>query len=111
VSMSWLKFLFLACFAAAIIGCTDDTVKVTPPDTSAKESVRSALQGVADSGQGGSEVGAIMEELKKLEPTEPELAKELSADAADLMSTRNTSDQLKQKAKDMIKKLDGATGG
>ncbi len=109
--MSWLKFVLLACFATAIIGCTDDTVEVTPPDTSAKESVRAALQNVADTGSGGSEVGAIMNELKKLEETDPELAKELSTDAAELMSTRNTSDQLKQKAKDMIKKLDGATGG
>jgi hypothetical protein len=106
--MSWLKFLVLACFAATIIGCTDDTVKVTPPTKSAKESVKAALQNVADTGSGGSEVGAIMNELKKLEPTDPELAKELSADAQELMSTRNTSDQLKQKAKDMIKKLEGA---
>ena len=73
--------------------------------------MRSALQNIAETGSGGSEVGAIMNELSKLEESDPELAKELKTDAAEFMSTRNTPDQLKKRAKDMIKKLDGSTGG
>ncbi len=110
MSMSWLKIAVFSCFVA-LIGCGDDSQEVTPPSTTAKESVKAALQNIVDSGQGGSEIGAIMEELKKLEESDPKLAAELMTDAESFMSTQLSSDQLKEKAKEMIKKLDSGTGG
>jgi hypothetical protein len=108
--MSWLRTFVLVCFAA-LIGCGDNTEAVAPPDTTARERVKAALENVAESGQGGSELGAIMEELKGLEESDPALAEELTQDAQSFMSTQLSSDQIKQKAKDMLKKLEQGTAG
>ena len=103
MSMSWLRTFVLVGFAA-FIGCGDVSQDVTPPDTTAKERVKAALENVVESGQGGSEIGAIMEELKGLKESDPALAEELTQDAQSFMSTSLSSDQIKQKAKDMLKK-------
>jgi hypothetical protein len=106
--MSWIRLVILFAMVA-LIGC-DKGTKVTPPTTTAKESVKKALEGLVKSGQGGSEIGAIQQHLKKLQETDKALADELAKDAADLMSTKNSSDDIKTKAQAMIKKLDGGGG-
>jgi hypothetical protein len=101
----------LVCFAA-LIGCGDQSQDVKPPDVTAKERVKQALENVVETGQGGSEIGAIMNELEGLKESDPALAEELMEDAQSFMSTQLSSDQLKQKAKDMLKKLEaGGAGG
>lgn len=106
--MSWIRLVILFAMVA-LIGC-DKGTKVTPPTTTAKESVKKALEGLVKSGQGGSEIGAIQQHLKKLQDTDKALADELAKDAADLMSTKNSSDDIKTKAQAMIKKLEGGGG-
>ena len=108
--MSWFRLLVVCCFVA-LLGCGDKSVKVTPPDISAKQQVKAYLENISKTGAGGSEMGAIMEELKKLEATDAALAEELREDAQTFMSTTNSPEQIKQKAQDMIKKLEGASGG
>jgi hypothetical protein len=107
--MSWIRLVILA-LVVAVIGC-DSGQKVTPPSVSAKESVKKALEGLVKSGQGGSEIGAIQQELKKLQGTDKALADELAKEAAGLMSTKITSDEIKAKAQAMIDKLEGKGGG
>lgn len=108
--MSLFRVIVVAC-VVAILGCGDGGQAVKPPDTTAKEKMKQYLENIAQTGAGGSEMGAIMEEVKKLEETDPALAAELKEDAQAFMSTQNSPQQLKQKAKDMIQKLEGAKGG
>jgi hypothetical protein len=107
--MSWIRLVILMA-VVALVGC-DTGKKVTPPSTSAKDSVKKALEGLVKSGRGGSEIGAIQQELKKLQETDKALADELAKDASGLMSTKNSSDDIKAKAQEMLKKLEGGGGG
>jgi uncharacterized lipoprotein YehR (DUF1307 family) len=108
--MSLLRVIVVCC-VVALLGCGDGGTTVKPPDTTAKDQVKQYLENIAETGAGGSEMGAIMEELKKLEESDPALAAELQEDAKTFMSTQNSPEQLKAKAKEMIEKLDGGTGG
>ena len=107
--MSWIRVAIL-CGVAAIVGCSDAGEQVKPPDTTAKDAVKKALEGVAKSGQGGSELGAMMNDLQKLKETDQAVAEELISDVTALMSEGNP-DQIKAKAQEMLKKLEGAKGG
>lgn len=108
--MSLFRVLVVVC-VVAILGCGGGGEAVKPPDTTAKDQVKQFLEGVAERGAAGSEMGAIMERLKFLEETEPELAADLRKDAQSIMSQQNSPQQIKQKAKDMLQKLEGAKGG
>ena len=111
MSMSWLRMLVLLC-VAALTGCFgDDTQQVKPPEVSPKDAVKAALEDVAESGQGGSALGGIMQELSKLEESDPQLAQELRKETQTMMSSSMSPDQVKQKAKEMIKKLEGGGSG
>ena len=78
-------------------------VKVSP-----REAVKKALEGIVESGQGGSEIGAIMEDLKALSEEDAALAESLSADAQAMMGMGG--DQVKAKAQEMLDKLGGGGG-
>ena len=112
MSMFWLRMLVLASFVG-LIGCGGglETKNVKPPDVTVKEKIINMLEGIAETGQGGSEVGGVMQELEKLKETDPALAEELMQDADSMMSTRISSSQLKSKAQDMIDKLEQGSGG
>ncbi|MFO7904307.1 MAG: hypothetical protein R6U98_16710, partial [Pirellulaceae bacterium] len=97
----------------ALIGCGGglESKRVKPPEMTAKEKIKSMLEGIAEAGRGGSEVGRVMQELERLKETDPALADELMRDAESLMSPRMSSSRLKQKAGEMIEKLEGGSGG
>jgi hypothetical protein len=107
--MFWIRVITLLGIVA-VLGCGSKGQKVTPPTVSPKDAVKKALEDIAQSGQGGSAVGAIMSDLEKLKATEQAVAEELIKDANVLMST-NGEDQIKAKAQEMLKKLEGAKGG
>jgi hypothetical protein len=107
--MSWYRLVILVAIVA-VVGC-DKAQKVTPPSVSFKESAKKALEGIVETGEGGSEIGAIQQELAKLGQTDKALADELINDANDLMSMQLGPEERKAKAKEMIKKLDGLGGG
>jgi hypothetical protein len=108
--MSWIRVITLLGIVA-VLGCGSKGEKVTPPTVSAKDSVKKALEGLVESGRGGSEIGAIMRDLETLKATDAALAGELITDARGLMSTTLGRDEIKVKAQEMLKKLEGVKGG
>ncbi|MGM0490188.1 MAG: hypothetical protein ACQESR_25970 [Planctomycetota bacterium] len=110
--MFWLRMFAVAGFVA-LIGCGGgpESKKTKSPEVAAKEKIKLMLEGIAETGRGGSEVGGAMQELEKLKETDPALADELMRDAESLMSPRMSSSRLKQKAGEMIEKLEGGSGG
>ena len=109
--MSWLKCVLLGALVVFVSCKTDTSQSVTPPDETAKEAVKKALEGIAETGVGGSEIGLVQIELEKLKKTNPTLADDLMEDASALMSTALSADQVKAKAKAMLKKLEGIKEG
>lgn len=109
--MNWLKVLVMFAVLAAIHGCSDKSEAVVEKTYTPTESIRMALEGVAESGQGGSELGAMMADIDKLKETNPQLGESLSETGMKMMSTGDPA-QLKSMAKDMLKQLDaGGSGG
>lgn len=107
--MSWLRLMLVFAVAAVLAGCGPRAQSVKPPEVSAKEAVTKALEGIAQSGQGGSEIGTIMQDLDRMKATDPQLAEALIEDANQMMSMSNPA-QIKAKAQEMLGKL-GAGGG
>ena len=105
--MSWMKILVVFGIVA-IVGCSQGE-EFSNPEASAKDRVKQALEGIVESGQGGSEIGAIMEDIGELEKTDPELATQLGDDLTEMMAS--PGDQVKARAEAMLKKLEDATGG
>ena len=105
--MSWMKVLLLLGFVA-MLGCSD-AEKLTDAEPPVKERLKSALEGIAESGQGGSEIGALMNDLEELRKTDPDIATQLVDDATAMMSVG--PDQIKAKAQEMLQKLEKAKGG
>ncbi len=107
--MSWLRMTVLA-FVAVSVGCGGLTeTEVEAPEVTAKESVRAALEYIAESGAGGSELGAALENIAELRKTDPEIADEIEKELTALMEGAS-SDQIQKKAKELIEKLDGKSG-
>ena len=79
---------------------------VSAPEVAPRDAVRQVLEGIVESGQGGSEIGAVMTELDKLAAEDAALAEELKADAESMMTTME-SGKIKAKAKEMLDKLGG----
>lgn len=107
--MSWIRAALL-CGVAALVGCGKGGEAVKAPDTTAKENIKRSLEGIAERGQGGSEIGAVMNELQKLKSVDAALAEELIQDAQAFMSTALSSEQIKAKAKEMLGKLEKLPG-
>ena len=109
--MSWFRFLVLP-VGVVIVGCRPGAGSVTPPpEVSPAEAVRKALEQVAESGRGGSEIGAMMNDLEAMKATDPQTAEALIEDAKALMSISDSA-AIKAKAKEMLGKLgSGAPAG
>jgi DNA-directed RNA polymerase subunit F len=90
--------------AAPLLGCGTDAQQVTPPEVTAKESVIKALEGIVDSGQGGSELGAALQEVDKLHSVDPELTKEIVDELTKMMSSSSPTD-IKAKAQELLEKV------
>ncbi|GAB5440819.1 MAG: hypothetical protein Fues2KO_11680 [Fuerstiella sp.] len=100
-----LSRVAIFCSLALSVGCgatTGDTVvEVEPVDTQAKQ----ILQDIAESGQLGSSVMELREELEKMKGgPEAAKAKELLTDLEELEKVKNPKD-VKKKAAAMAEKL------
>ncbi len=93
---------------AGVVGCGGSvrTESVTPPSITPKEAIKSALEQVAQSGQVGSEIGAVMQHIEALKATDATTAGALESDARALMSMA-PGEPAKAKAKQMLSKLEG----
>jgi DNA-directed RNA polymerase subunit F len=99
----WLKCLVLLA-AVPLLGCGSDAQQVTPPEVTAKEAVIKALEGLVESGQGGSEMGAALQEVDKLHSVDPELTKEIVDELTKMMSGTTQVD-IKVKAQELLDKV------
>lgn len=110
--MAWAKVLTLAICAALLVGCGGTGAEsVKPPDLTPKEKIKEVLEGLIETGQGGSEIGVIMQEVEPLKETDPALASELEEAARTMMSSGMSGSQLKNKAQELLDKLEGSSGG
>jgi hypothetical protein len=100
--------LLAAVLLAGVVGCGGSvrTESVTPPSVTPKEAIKSTLDQVAQSGQVGSEIGAMMQQIEALKSTDAATAAALEADARSLMSM-GPGEPAKAKAKQMLSKLEG----
>ena len=106
--MKFWKYLMMLVVVCAI-GCgggSDVEVQnvTPPPEKTPVDAVRTTLETIAESGNGGSEVGAMMGSLEEMKATDPAKAEELLADANELMGMSSPA-KIKAKAKEMIEKL------
>lgn len=88
---------------ALVIGCGDGTTEVPVTETSNTDSIRRNLQSIADTGQKGSEMVAIEQDIQSLTETDPEKAAELSTEFEKLKAASGT--QAKTQAQKMIDSL------
>jgi len=100
--------LLAAVLLAGVVGCGGSVrvESVTPPSITPKQAIKSALEPVAQSGQVGSEIGAVMQQIEALKATDAATAAALEADARSLMSM-GPGEAAKAKAKQMLSKLEG----
>ena len=100
--------LMAAVLLAGVLGCGSSIREesVTPPSITPKQAIKSALEPVAQSGQVGSEIGAVMQQIEALKATDAATATALENDARALMSM-GSGDAAKAKAKEMLGKLGG----
>jgi len=101
--MSMLARVAFLMVIALVIGCGDGTTEVPVTETSHTDSIRRNLQSVADTGQKGSEMVAIEQDLQALAETDPEKASELSTEFEKLKGASGT--QAKTQAQKMIDML------
>lgn len=100
--------LGLMALLVGVLGCGSGIREkaVTPPSVTPKEAIKSALNQVVQSGQVGSEIGAVMQQLEALKATDAATATALENDARSLMSM-GSGEAAKTKAKQMLSKLEG----
>ena len=103
-----LAFRFLALvLVASVLGCEggSDPQDVTPPEITARDAVIAALEGIIkEGGAGGSEVGAVMEDIGKIQALDPALAKELEDAFMKMMSGTQGFD-MRAKAQELLPKV------
>ncbi len=104
----WKWKLLLLALLVGTFGCGTEVREesVTPPSVTPKEAIKSALDQVVQSGQVGSEIGAVMQQIEALKATDAATATALETDARALMSM-GSGDAAKAKAKEMLGKLGG----
>ena len=93
---------------AGVLGCGGSIREesVTPPSITPKEAIKSALEPVAQTGQVGSEIGAVMQQVEALKATDAATAEALEQDVRSLMSM-GPGEEAKAKAKEILSKLEG----
>ncbi len=107
--MTWLRLLVLFSIVA-VIGCSDKSQSVKPPDITPKEKVKATLEDLSKTGGGGgSSLGAVMQDCAGLEKTDPALAQEVRQKIQNLMSTGAGGEQIKSTAKELLTKFNGAS--
>ncbi len=102
--------LLILLVTVAMVGCGPQAEKVDAPEITPSQAIKTALEGIAESGQGGSEIGTLLGEIDKLAAEDAALADSLRPDAEAMMNGSLNSDQLKAKAQEMIGKLGGGGG-
>jgi cellobiose-specific phosphotransferase system component IIA len=105
--MAHRRFL-LPLAVALLAGCSSRAPELrgTAQERAPEETVRSVLEGLAESGQSGSEIGQMMQALEKMKATDPAKAEALIEDANQIMKLSGP-EAVKAKAKEMLAKLDG----
>lgn len=96
----------------ALVGCGGGIKeeKVTPPTVAPKEAIQKVLTAVAETGQVGSEIGGVMQQVEALKAGDAALADTLQKGLSELMSMGGNPEGARQKAKELLGKL-GAGGG
>ena len=84
--------------------------KVTPPTVTPKEAIQKALTPIAETGQVGSEVGGVMQNVEALKASDAALADTLQKGLSELMSMSGNPEGAKQKAKELLGKLNAGGG-
>ncbi len=95
--------------AVAFAGCSPQSVPVEAPETTPTEALKRDLRTPAESGELGSEMIAIQDNIEQLKQTDPALAEELSQDLEQMQSAKDPS-KVKAIAQEMLTKLDGEAG-
>jgi hypothetical protein len=105
--MGKLKLVLMALLLGTL-GCGGEVREeaVTPPSVTPKEAIKSALDQVVQTGQVGSEIGEVMQQIEALKATDAATATALENDARALMSM-GSGEAAKTKAKEMLGKLGG----
>jgi len=96
----------------ALVGCGGSIKeeKVTPPTVTSKEAIQKALTPIAESGQVGSEIGAVMQDVQALKASDAALAETLQKGLNELMSMSGNPEGAKKKARELLVKLNGGGG-
>jgi hypothetical protein len=104
VEMTFSRWLVLL-VAVAIVGCQPGAESVTPPaEKTGADAVRETLEGVVQTGEGGSALGAMMDAIEQMKADDPETAAALEADATEIMGMSDPA-KVKAKAQEMLDKL------
>jgi len=88
------------------VGCSGRSapIPVTPPQQTSAAAAKAALKEIADSGQVGSQLMTVRENVEKLKGSDPAKADALLKEVDELGAAR-TPDAVKAKAKAMMDKL------
>jgi len=101
--------MLLVLVVVFLIGCGGGprSERVDPVSgPSAQQELRTMLERVVETGQGGSELGVVMEKIDALEKEDAALATALRSDADELMSAMGNTAAIQAKAREMLKKLE-----
>jgi len=96
--------LALLVSALAVTGCGPSSTPVDVPNPPATAAIKQNLQGAVETGQLGSGMMAIDNEIEKLAATDAAKAAELKKEFAAVKSASSPA-QVKAKAKEMMDKL------
>ncbi len=106
-----LRVLLVVMTLVVLVGCGGDSETVSPPDVDAKAAIRAVLQPVADGQPGGSELGAMAEQIRVLKESDAALGGQLEQDHEQLMELVSSNPKkVAAKAKEMLAKLGGGGG-
>jgi hypothetical protein len=96
----------------ALVGCGSGIKeeKVTPPTVTPKEAIQKALTPVAETGQVGSEVGGVMQDVQALKASDAALADTLQKGLNELMTMSENPEGAKKKAKELLTALSAGGG-
>ena len=103
----WLARFFVLLGMVVLLGCGPESTATGGPESEADglvDSVKSALQDVADTGQIGEGFGEARGMTDELKETDPERGNKLSADL-DALEALATPDERKAKAQEIVDSL------